>query len=245
MKNKFMILLCVVVCLLLVGCDSTTTITINNETTSDNENMTSVENNTTEPISTESNTVAEEPTTENVETEEPTTSKPTPTEPTTTQTPTEKPTVIEQVEIVLTMVSFDANETITSYVNKLNADSNNKYYVYDETHYAYKVDKSEQINIANEIISEKGKKNAIAEMNSSYPNVFKDITYKNNGGTVVITADKELFDAQGFGIYFYAPIVSMTYGDTLQAYNLIPVSQRQYNAEIIDYLTSEVIYKSN
>jgi hypothetical protein len=190
------------------------------------------------PTESENDTTVEKETTAQEET---TTIAPKPTEPPTTVASTEPPTTSKQVEIVMTMVSFDDSETIDEYVAKLNNESDVNYYKYDDTHYAYKVDKSEQIRMANEIVSENGRKTAIDEMNSSYPGVFKDIEYKNNGGDVTIKVDRALFEEQGFAMYFYVPIVAMVYGDTLQAYKLIPVNEREYNVEVIDYLTFEKI----
>lgn len=229
-------------CLVLSGCASNTVVNIPQTEPSIDNTVETTEQIADFPIESENDVTTEEVTQEETTTtQEETTTAPKPTEPPTTQAPTEAPTVVEQVEIVMTMVSFDDTETIDNYVSNLNKDSDVKYYKYDDTHYAYKVDKSEQIRMANEIISEKGKKDAIAEMNSSYPGVFKDIEYKNNGGDVTIKVDRALFEEQGFAMYFYVPIVGSVYGDTLQAYNLIPINQRQYNVEIIDYLTFEKI----
>lgn len=229
-------------CLVLSGCTSNTVVNIPQTEPSIDNTVETTEQIVDFPIESENDVTTEEVTQEEITTnQEETATAPKPTEPPTTQAPTEESTVVEQVEIVMTMVSFDDSETIDEYVGVLKEEDNIDYYVYDETHYAYKIPESERINTLTEITSDVGISELLAEMNSAYPGVFKNIAISQNGDDVKIYVDKELYETQDFGIYFYTPVVGYSLCDMVQAYNLIPISDRESNVEIIDHSTLELI----
>lgn len=150
----------------------------------------------------------------------------------------------ENVEIVLGIYQYGEDVDIQQYVNELNIDSEQENYVYDESHYAYLTTKNEQEKYLKEICSEEYKNEFINSLNSSYPDVFKDAIFLNYGKDAELYVSKENYQNSDFGVSFVAILVTSSFQDIIQAYNLIELNEREYNINIFDFETNELIYST-
>lgn len=190
------------------------------------ETTTTKEIETTKTSSNEDETVATvEQTTENIQTEE-------------TTTQLEEQTV----EIVFTMISFDESESIDDYVSSLNeSNGNNDFYVYDNEHYAYKASETERQDFLTMVNNGELSNQFVQSMETDYPDVFKKTEYLSDTKQFKVYVDKELYFNADFGIDIVANITGSMYTEMIQAYNLIPISERVIDVSIIDISTNESI----
>ena len=157
----------------------------------------------------------------------------------------EEPTTQAQeqtVEIIFSVISIDETETIENYVTNLNKDNgNNDFYVYDSTHYAYKTTTSEVQELIAYINNGGLYNEFIQTMNESYPNVCKKAEYRKATKEFVVYVDNELYSNSDFGIDIVIMITSLMYAETIQAYNLVPIAERNTTILILDNDTNELI----
>lgn len=198
------------------------------------ETTTTKEIETTKTSSNENESAANvEQTTENIQTEE-----------TTTVVIEEATTQLEEqtVEIVFTMISFDESESIDDYVSSLNeSNGNNDFYVYDNEHYAYKATETERQDFLTMVNNGELSNQFVQSMETDYPDVFKKTEYLSDTKEFKVYVDKELYFNADFGIDIVANITGSMYAEMIQAYNLIPISERVIDVSIIDISTNESI----
>lgn len=163
---------------------------------------------------------------------------------TTTDVIEETTTQLEEktVEIVFTMISFDESESIDDYVSSLNeSNGNNDFYVYDNEHYAYKATETERQDFLTMVNNGELSNQFVQSMETDYPDVFKKTEYLSDTKQFKVYVDKELYFNADFGIDIVANITGSMYAEMIQAYNLIPISERVIDVSIIDISTNESI----
>ena len=78
-----------------------------------------------------------------------------------------------------------------------------------------------------------------------YKGAFISMEYDDLFQNVIFYADKEAYKSIGLFSFFGPVLVSSTLGDIIQAYNLVPVEERNVTVQIIDNQTGEVLYDSS
>ena len=149
-----------------------------------------------------------------------------------------------EVELIFSPITMEENFNIEEYVKNLNAEDNENYYVYDDSHYAKKIKESERLEfLRNFDDSEKVSEEITSQLNKNYPEVFKKVVLENKGKDVSVYVSKELYENSDFAVTLNAIIIPGVFSSNLQTYNLVPISERSYSVKIIDVDTNEIIYQ--
>lgn len=148
----------------------------------------------------------------------------------------------EEIEIIFSILSMSEDENAEQFVEEYNKNNNANYYVYDDTHYAGKLKQSEIDEFLKSIDSNKAFEESITSLNQSYSDVFTKITFDKETCELKIYANNEKYQSADFGVGIAAFYTGVTLTDFIQAYMQIPLDERNYNIEILDDITNEVIY---
>lgn len=156
--------------------------------------------------------------------------------------------MVSNEEIILTMFSTD-DCSIEEYVQQLNQNADEqKYRVYDSTHYSYNVSDKERKDFLTEIESDDYIEQYFQELfadTNTYNGAFISISHNEDFTEFKFYVDKSKYDAGGLGVLFAPSLLSNMIGDTVQAYYLVPVESRSITVKIIDNETEEIIYNSD
>lgn len=152
------------------------------------------------------------------------------------------------VEIILTMISYDNSVTIEQYVEEQNTNNPDRnYYVYDDTHYAFIIKESERQEYINSLIDDDMIDEAFKEcfQSEACNGAFLTMDYNDSFSEFKFYVDKEKYN----GIGLFAPLIpvmtSAAVSDTIQAYKLVPLDERSCTVIVIDNDTQEVLYDSS
>ncbi len=165
------------------------------------------------------------------------------------ETTEEKPELIDKdVDIVLSMYLFDDSITIEEYVNNLKEENPDKIYsVYDETHYIQTIKESVRKELLKEFNSEEYIDRAFKDIFSDeqYNGAYLTMEYDAYFQNITLYVDKVAYDNAGPFVTLGPLLISGAFSDIIQAYNLIPIEEREFKLLIIDESNKEVIYDSS
>lgn len=154
----------------------------------------------------------------------------------------------EDVDIVLSVYSFDDAVTINDYIEDLQKSNPDEVYsVYDDSHYIHTLKESERKEMVEEFKHEEYINNTFQEIFSDeqYGGAFVSMEYDEMFRNIKFYADKTAYDSAGIVAVLGPVFIGSIYGDIVQAYNLVPVDERSVTIQIIDDSTGEVIYDSS
>lgn len=153
-----------------------------------------------------------------------------------------------EVSIILTMYSFNDTETIDDYVLNLNKENgSDSFSVYDDNHYSLTISESERQDVLDQYNSSKFIEESFKEVFSDeqYNSAFIKMDYDELFQNITFYADKEKYNNAGLAVVLGPSMIGCIYSDIVQAYNLVPVSERTCVIKIIDNETNDVIYDSS
>lgn len=161
----------------------------------------------------------------------------------------EKPVLFDKdVEIILSMVSFDNSQTIEDYVANLQKENPDSVFaVYDDSHYIQTIKESKRKETVELMKTEEEISASFQEFFSDeqYKGAFISMEYDDLFQNITFYADKTAYESIGLFAVFGPVLVSSIWGDMVQAYNLVPVGERYVTVQIVDKQTGEVIYDSS
>lgn len=164
-------------------------------------------------------------------------------------TETEIPKSIDSnVDVILTMMSFDDSQTIDDYIVELQKSNPDSIYsVYDDSHYVMTIKDSERKAALEQFKDKSYIETTFQEIfnDEQYNGAFVSMDYDDNFENVTFYADKEKYNNAGLAVSFGPVITSGMFSDLIQAYNLIDVNNRTCHVQIIDNDTKELIYDSD
>lgn len=149
----------------------------------------------------------------------------------------------QNVDIILSMYSFDDSETIEDYISHID----NECSVYDDSHYTITVKESERQDAIKQFNSSEYIEETFKDIFSDeqYNSAFIKMDYSDLFREVTFYVDREKYDGAGIAVALGPVIISGMYSDVVQAYNLIPPEERSCTVKIIDNDTNEIIYDSS
>lgn len=149
----------------------------------------------------------------------------------------------KDVDIILSAYDFN-NVGIEQYVEdykKNNPDAVVE--VYDDDHYKLTIKESKRQATLDEILSKEN-------LNATFQEIFSDeqyaslksVDYNDDFSEFTFYANKEEYEVDNPFIPFGVAIICGVLSDSIQAYNLVPPEDRDFNVLIVDQDTDKVIY---
>ena len=154
----------------------------------------------------------------------------------------------KKVTIIMSMFSFDENETIDEYVQKLNIENNtDSYSVYDNNHYSFMISESERRELLEQYNSGAFIENSFNDIftDEQYNSAFVKMDYDEMFQNITFFANKENYDNGGIAVIFGPTVISAIYSDIIQAYSLVPIDERKCTVKVVNNETNEIIYDSS
>ncbi len=154
-----------------------------------------------------------------------------------------------EVEIIMAALMTDEEQTIESYVEKLNLEnSDHEYKVYNKNHYSYTITEKERLDMVESFTSKKG----IREVNQDYSDFLAENEISDYVTDFELSEDftevklyVQNLDELDLTPFLITYIGSQAYWvsilDAAQAYLLISPEERVYNVIFIDNETKEEI----
>lgn len=153
-----------------------------------------------------------------------------------------------EVEIIISAIITDSEQTIESYVDNLNLENpDKKYKVYDESHYSYNITEKDRLDMVNEFKTEKG----ILHVSQSYTDFLSQNEISDYVSNFELSEDYtevkiyvQNLDKLGwnsFSLYFGSQLYWSLILDSVQAHFLISPEERIHNIIFIDNDTKEEI----
>lgn len=149
----------------------------------------------------------------------------------------------KDVDIILSAYDFN-NVGIEQYVEDYKKDNPDAVVeVYDDDHYKLTIKESKRQSTLEEILSKEN-------INATFQEIFSDeqyaslksVDYNDDFSEFTFYANKEEYEAGNPFIPFGVSIICKVLSDSIQAYNLVPPEDRDFNVLIVDQDTDEVIY---
>lgn len=152
------------------------------------------------------------------------------------------------VEIIISAIITDSEQTIESYVDNLNLENpDKKYKVYDESHYSYTITEKERLDMADGFKTEEG----ILEVSGNYTAFLSQNEISDYVADFELSEDYtevkiyvQNLDKLGwnsFSLYFGSQLYWSLILDSVQAHFLISPEERIHNIIFIDNNTKEEI----
>lgn len=153
----------------------------------------------------------------------------------------------KDVDIILSMYSFDDTD-INDFVEQQKiSDPDGNYAVYDDSHYTYTIKESKRKELVENFKNEDYIDDAFKEVftDEQYNNAFLSMDYDDMFRNVTFYVDKNAYDNAGIAVVLGPLFISGFFSDSAQAYNLVPPEERSCTVKIVDNDTKEIIYDSS
>ena len=133
----------------------------------------------------------------------------------------------KKVEIIMKMYDFSEDSDIQTYVDEYNQKNGTNYKVYDESHYIMEITEKERLDILTKTYGDEGKKDFLSSLEETYPGVFTNVEFDDNGQTIILYANNDSYK-NSLGAGFGAMLMSAMWSDICQSYNMIPLDERDF-----------------
>ena len=119
-----------------------------------------------------------------------------------------------------------------------------RYTYYNDEYYILTITETERQAMADYLTGDENPFAGVIAASEEYGAVFTDVEISADGSSVVFTVDREQYLLDSVGAAYYAWVLGDTYGQRLQAYELIPLDERGVSVRCVDE-TGDVLMQSD